>query len=106
MHIDVFCITAPDILTADDIDTVTFIEHPVAPTGLTIGDLAGTSDYDLAVGFAQGVLSAVATPGCMDTGKYGLATYPWLDSDTFTTPVSFVLVHDEISDEISDVCNN
>jgi len=49
--------------------------------------LKGTSDYDLATGFAEGVIKAVAKPGCADTGKYALATYPWLDSDTFTSPV-------------------
>lgn len=82
----VFCITAPT--SSDALDGVTFLEHPVAPKGLTLGDLAGTSDYDLALGFVQGVLASLQSDGCDATGKYGLASYPWLDSDTFTTPVT------------------
>jgi len=89
----IFCISAPD-----DIDDVIFVEHPVAPSGLVLGTLKGTGDYDLAAGFATAVISAVTVPGCTETGKYALATYPWMDSDTFTTSVSVTSLVKDFTD--------
>ena len=82
-YIDVGCFTAED-----DIDDTTFVLHPVVPVGTTIGSLKGTDSYDPAVAMVEAMTKSVTPKGCDETGNVGLATYKWLSSTDFTTPVS------------------
>ena len=75
------CITLPD-----DIDETQFFVHPLVPGGVTLGDLKGTPDYDLGMGFIQAFRDAAF--GCDDTETFSMVSYPWLSSEDFTTPVS------------------
>ena len=47
---------------------------------MTLGDMAGTPDYDLGKGLIDSFVGATMTDGCIDVGKFGLAMYPWLDA--------------------------
>ena len=82
-QIDLFCVNA-----AEDINDVTFHEHPVVPEGVKLGDLVGTPDYDLAAGLIEAALESVTVEDCDATGNYGLASFPWLDSQDQTNPVN------------------
>jgi len=73
------CITVPD-----DIDETQFIAHPVVPADLTLGDLSGTPDYDLALGMISAMRDA--TEDCDST--IAMVTYPWLSEEDGTTPVT------------------
>jgi len=77
------CFTAED-----DIDDTTFVLHPVVPVGTTIGSLKGTDSYDPAVAMVEAMTKSVTPKGCDETGNVGLATYKWLSSTDFTTPVT------------------
>jgi len=63
--------------TVDDFELVI---HPVAPSGTKIGDLAGTSDYNMASDMVQGIIDSISYSVCQDPGQYGLATYQWLSA--------------------------
>jgi len=76
----------------DDIDDTEILVHPIAPKGTILGDLDESSPDDYAMGKAyfEAVREVIST--CEETSKYNLATYPWLDSDDFTTPVSVTYI--------------
>ena len=84
-HVDVVCISVED-----DIDDTAFVVHPIVPGDLTLGALKGTPDYDLGMGLVQAFLDAAMPDGCTDVGKFGLASYPWLDA-TDKSDVSIIL---------------
>lgn len=69
----------------DDIDETTFIDHPVVPTGTTLGSLKGTPDYELGKSKINAFIDA--TSGCDEVGKFALADYEWLSADDIATPV-------------------
>jgi len=87
------CFSVPD-----DIDDTEILVHPIAPKGTILGDLDESSPDDYAMGKAyfEAVREVIST--CEETSKYNLATYPWLDSDDFTTPnLSTSLVKDFVA---------
>lgn len=76
----VYCVSIPD-----EIDDSAFLVHPLVPAGTTLGQLAGTPDYDLAEGFFSAFRSLVNDDSCDE--NEGLVTYKWLSATDFTTPV-------------------
>jgi len=80
---DVKCFSVPD-----DVDDTEIVVHPIVPEGTVLGDLAESSpdDYVMGKAYFEAVRDVIST--CEATDKYQLATYPWLDSNDFTTPVS------------------
>jgi len=97
------CFSVPD-----DVDDTEIVVHPIVPEGTVLGDLAESSpdDYVMGKAYFEAVRDVIST--CEATDKYQLATYPWLDSNDFTTPnLSVSLVKDFVaSDGNTYVCSS
>jgi len=94
----VHCIDFPD-----DIDDTKFVLHPVVPPGTTLGDLAGTPDYDLGLGMITAMREAAGS--CAATGSFTQINYPWLSQDDVSSPiVATAIVKDIMVEGMTMIC--
>jgi len=80
------------ITISEDVDKTEFVAHPLVPEGMTLGDLKGTADYDMALGMIKSVQETINPGECAEVGNAGLANYGWLSINDFSTPVSMFLI--------------
>jgi len=72
---------------SEDINETAFVAHPLVPSGTKLGDIKG-SDYDLAKGMIDALQAAVSPNDCREVGNVGLASYGWLSSVDFKSPIT------------------